>query len=95
MGDVDEASDEDAPPFDCASLDFERGVEFGLLFARVKDYGRIEGPVHADLAEQVIRLAEQQRLPFSGEAHEHDVACEGFHDDSEWLYVRIGPREAA
>jgi hypothetical protein len=71
--------------------DFERGVEYGLLFARVMDYGRTETPVHADLAELVIRLAESQGLPFGAAPHEHDAECgRACRDGADWLDVTIG-----
>lgn len=83
-------------PFDPKSLDFARGVEFGLLFASVKDYGRVEMAVHADMAESVMRLAESRDLPFSGRPHEHDERCSecigrsDCKDGDEWLDVMIG-----
>lgn len=79
------------------NLDFGRGVEFGLLFARVTDYGRTEGAVHADMAELVIRLAESRGLPFSASPHEHGERCgecigrSDCKDGGEWLDVTIGP----
>ena len=83
-------------PFDPGSLEFARGVEFGLLFASVKDYGRAEMAVHADMAEMVMRLAESRGLPFTGKPHEHDgycAECTGrpdCKDGGEWLDVAIG-----
>jgi hypothetical protein len=83
-------------PAGVESLDFERGVEFGLLFASVKDYGRVEMAVHADMAELVMRLAESRSLPFSGRPHEHDEHCAEYagrsdcKDGSDWLDVTIG-----
>jgi hypothetical protein len=82
--------------FDVKSLDFARGVEFGLLFASVKDCGRAEMAVHADMAELVMRLAESRDLPFSGKPHQHDEHCaecigrSDCKDGGEWLDVRIG-----
>jgi len=70
--------------------DFGRGVEFGLMFARLKDYGRVEMAVHADMAELVIRAAESQGKPFSGSPHEHGGDCRGEHDGEDWLNVVIG-----
>lgn len=72
--------------------DFGRGVEFGLLFARLKDYGRVEIAVHADMAELVIRAAESQGKTFSGSPHEHDGDCRAEHGDmdADWLDVVIG-----
>lgn len=72
--------------------DFGRGVEFGLMFARLKDYGRVEMAVHADMAELVIRAAESQGKTFSGSPHEHDGDCRGEHehDGEDWLDVVIG-----
>lgn len=84
------------PPFDTRSLDFERGVEFGLLFARVVDDGHVRMAMHADMAEVVIRLAESRDLPFSGKPHEHDEHCSesigrsDCKDGGEWLDVMIG-----
>jgi hypothetical protein len=84
-------------PFDPMSLDFERGVEFGLAHARLADYGRVEMVMHADMAEMVIRLAESRGgLPFSATPHVHDERCEectgrsDCKDGSEWLDVTIG-----
>jgi hypothetical protein len=77
-------------PFDDKSLEFKRGVEFGLLFARVKDYGRAAMAVHADMAELVIRLAEHCGLPFSGLPHEHEGHCNDCKDGGEWIDVTIG-----
>ncbi len=83
-------------PFDTKSLDFERGVGFGLMFARVKDYGRCEMAVPADMAEVVIRLAESRDLPFGGRPHKHgehcaeSIGCSDCKDGSEWLDVTIG-----
>jgi len=83
-------------PFDIGSLEFERGVEFGLLFADVQDYGCVEMAVHADMAELVMRLAESRDLPFSGRPHEHDEHCAEFagrsdcQDGCDWLDVTIG-----
>jgi hypothetical protein len=81
-------------PFDIDSLEFTRGVEFGLLFASVKDYGRAEMAVHADMSELVMRLAEGQGLPFTGQPHEHCPECIGRYgckDGADWLDVTIGP----
>jgi hypothetical protein len=83
-------------PFDTESLEFARGVEFGLLFASVKDYGRAEMAVHADMAELVMRLAESRRLPFGGKPHEHDEHCSectgrsDCKDGDDWLDVTVG-----
>jgi len=81
---------ETEPLFDDRSLEFERGVEFGLLFARVADYGRVGVRVHADMAEHVIRLAESRGLSFASEPHEHDERCKDCKDGGDWLDVRIG-----
>lgn len=71
--------------------DFERGVEYGILWARARDHGHVEMAVHADLAELVIRLAEAQGKPFSGQLHRHDGDCRERCDDGEdWLDVVIG-----
>lgn len=79
-----------ALPFDIDSLEFTRGVEFGLLFARVKDFGRADMPVHADMTELVMRLAEGQGLPFTGRPHEHGQHCADCKDGDDWLDVTIG-----
>jgi hypothetical protein len=71
--------------------DFERGLEFGLLYARVKDYGHTESAMHADLAELVMRLADGAGKPFRAQPHEHDDRCQAHHrDDEDWLDVTIG-----
>jgi hypothetical protein len=71
--------------------DFERGVEYGILWARAKDHGRAEMAVHADMAELVIRLAEAQGKPFSAQPHRHDEDCrERCDDGGDWLDVVIG-----
>lgn len=80
---------EPAPPF-TTGRDWERGVEFGILFARLKDYGAVEMAVHADLAEVVIRLAEYLRKPFRGQPHCHDAECGCPDDGEDYLDVRIG-----
>jgi hypothetical protein len=80
-------------PAGVESLDFERGVEFGLLFASVKDYGRVEMAVHADMAELVMRLAESRGLSFRAGPHEHDERCaecigrSDCRDGQDWLDV--------
>ena len=93
-----EEAREQAPglPFDAGSLDFQRGVEFGLLFIRVKYYDRAEAVTHADMAELVMRLAESRGLPFSASPHEHGercaecTGCSDCKDGSDWLDVTIG-----
>jgi hypothetical protein len=78
------------------SLDFDRGVEFGLLFARITDYGGVDACVHADMAEMVMRLAESRGLPFGAAPHEHGPGCAeciGRSDckgGGDWLDVTIG-----
>jgi hypothetical protein len=82
-----------------SSLDFKRGVEFGLLYARVRDYGGAEWCVHADMTELVMRLAESRGLPFSSAPHEHGPECgectgrSDCKDGGDWLDVTIGWRE--
>lgn len=93
-----EEAREQAPglPFDAGSLDFQRGVEFGLLFTRVKYYDRTEAVTHADMAELVMRLAESRGLPFSASPHEHGESCaecvgrSDCKDGGDWLDVTIG-----
>lgn len=70
--------------------DWERGVEFGMLFAWLKEHGAVEMAVHADLAELVIRLAEYQGKPFRGQPHSHDSECGCPDDGEDYLDVRIG-----
>ena len=83
-------------PFDERSLEFARGVEFGLLFGLAKDYGRAEMAVHADMAGLVRRLARSQGIPFRAAPHEHDEGCaectgrSDCKDGGEWLDVTIG-----
>jgi hypothetical protein len=86
--------------FDVHSLDWERGVEYGLLFARVKYNARVSTyPLHADLAEQAQLLADMFGHALSTTPHVHDRLCEeqciGRHDceDGEtWLDITLSPR---
>jgi hypothetical protein len=88
--------DGEALGFAPGSLDFARGVEYGLLWARVTDYGSVDACVHADMAEMVMRLAEARGLPFRAAPHEHGPECgecvgrNDCKDGSEWLDVAIG-----
>ena len=78
------------PPF-TMGRDWERGVEYGLLFARLKDHGSVVMAVHADLAEVVMRLAERERKPFRAEQHVHDDECRAErHDSEDYMDVTIG-----
>ena len=77
------------PPF-TMGRDWERGVEYGLLFARVKDHGSVCMAVHADLAEVAMRLAEHERMPFRAIQHIHDEECRGEHDGEDYMDVTIG-----
>jgi hypothetical protein len=78
------------------SRDFARGVEFGLLWARIDDFGEVESCVHADMAELVMRLAESRGLPFRAAPHEHGPECaectgrSDCKDGEDWLDVTIG-----
>jgi hypothetical protein len=83
--------------FDDQSPDFRRGVEYGLVFARITDEGRVDWTVHADLAEALGRLADRKGLPFAAAPHEHGPRCWeeciGRHDcrdGEDWLDVTIG-----
>jgi hypothetical protein len=78
------------PPF-TMGRDWERGVEYGLLFGRLKDHGSVYMAVHADLTEVVMRLAEHERQPFRAILHVHDADCAGEHDSGEdYMDVIIG-----
>lgn len=76
--------------FSMDTRDFERGVEFGLLYARVQDYGRAVMAVHADLMEQVTENLAAAGKSVRTEPHEHDAGCREVHDDEDYLDVVIG-----
>jgi hypothetical protein len=85
---------------DFDSLAWVRGVEYGLLFARVKYNARVSTyPLHADLAPQAQILADLFGHALSTAPHVHDHLCEeqciGRHDckDGEaWLDITLSPR---
>lgn len=86
--------------FSTESLDWTRGVEFGLLFARVKYGARIATyPVHADLAESAQRLADLYGCALRSVPHEHGKPCARFtgrddcKDGQEWLDITFTPRQ--
>lgn len=82
-------------PAGIKTLEFERGVEYGLLYARAMDYDHAEAVVHADMAELIMRLAESRGLSFRAGPHEHDERCaecvgrSDCKDGGEWLDVTI------
>jgi hypothetical protein len=82
-------------PVDTGSLDFKRGVEFGILFARTKDFRHVDAAVHADMAELIMRLADGRGLSFSAQPHQHDENCSesigwsDCKDGGDWLDVTI------
>lgn len=59
--------------------EFRRGVEIGMLWARLEYEPVVQATVHADTAEMVIRIAEARDVPFSAEQL-----------DGDWLEVTIG-----
>ena len=75
-----------ALPFDSDSAEFRRGVEVGMLWARVceREPATTVMMIHADNAEMVVRIAEARGLPF---------AAEPVGDD--WLHVTIGAAAGA
>lgn len=71
-----------ALPFDTDEPEFRRGVEAGMLWARLEHECPVRADVHADNAEMVLRIAEARGLPFAAEPV-----------DGEWLSVIIGRDE--
>lgn len=84
--------------FDVHSLDWERGVEYGLLFARVKYNARVSTyPLHADLAGHAQRLADLYGHAFRSVPHEHGYLCaecgqDDCKDGCAWVDVTLSPR---
>jgi len=70
-------------PFDSDEPEFTRGFEVGQIWERLKHEPIFEGPVHAENAEMVMRIAEASGCEFSG-----DDAGFG------WVQVRLVKRLA-
>ena len=68
-----------ALPFDTDSADFRRGVEIGMLWARLSYEDCFSATIHADNAEMVMRVMEAKGVAFTASPLGED-----------WLTVMIG-----
>lgn len=66
-------------PFDTDEPEFSRGVEVGMIWARLDHEYPVHATVRAENAEMVMRIAEARGLSF---------AAEPLSDD--WLAVTLG-----
>jgi hypothetical protein len=87
--------------FSTSSLDWARGVEYGLLFARIKYGARVATyPVHSDLAQSAQRLADLYGFGFRSDPHEHGDLCaecigrDDCKDGQGWLDITFSPRRS-
>jgi hypothetical protein len=88
--------------FSTESADWVRGVEFGLLFARVRYGARVVTyPVHADLADSAQRVADLYGFALRSDPHEHGAICDecagrdDCKDGQEWLDITFTPRRTS
>lgn len=54
-----------ALPFDTDDPEFRRGVEIGMLWARLDHEDRFSATIHADNAEMVLRVMEAKDVSFA------------------------------
>lgn len=70
-------------PFDTEEPEFRRGVEIGMLWARLSDapaWEPVSATVHADCAEMLIRCAEAAQREWETTTH-----------GDEWITIEFGP----
>lgn len=71
-----------ALPFDTDDPEFRRGVEIGMLWARLEHEDRFSATIHADNAEMILRVIEAKGVSFTASPLGED-----------WLAVTVGGRE--
>lgn len=69
-------------PFDTDDPEFRRGVEIGMLWARLGYEDQFSATIHADNAEMVMRVMESKGVSFTATPVGDD-----------WLAVTIGGRQ--
>jgi hypothetical protein len=69
-------------PFGTDDPEFRRGVEIGMLWARLDHEDRFSATIHADNAEMILRVMEAKGVSFTASPL-----------DENWLAVTIGCME--
>jgi hypothetical protein len=71
-----------ALPFDTDNPEFRRGVEIGILWARLDHEDHFSATIHADNAEMILRVMEAKGASFTASPLGED-----------WLAVTVGCME--